>query len=90
LNEVARLYTHSFCVILLVVLTFIFDIVLVLFLEISYHLPSVTCEVLEVYEGEHLCHILLSEFEYITKTGWMFLIKVSFSQGPGWFHGLKV
>ena len=90
MNEVGRLYTHNFCVISLVVLTFILDIVLVGFLEISSHIPSMTCKVMEAYEGEHLSHILVYEFEHITKKGGMCVIKVSFSQGPGWFHGSKV
>jgi hypothetical protein len=90
MNEVGRWYRYNFCVISLVVLIFILDIVLVGFLEISSHIPSMTCKVMEVYEGEHLFHILVYEFEHITKKGGMCVIKVSFSQGPGWFHGLKV
>jgi hypothetical protein len=90
MNEVGRSYTHNFCVISLVVLTFILDIVLVGFLEISSHIPSMTCNVMEAYEGEHLSHILVYEFEHITKKGGMCVIKVSFSQGPGWYHGSKV
>ena len=90
MNEVARLYTHNLCVISLVVLTFILDIVLVGFLEISYHIPSMTSKVIDTYEGEHLSNILVYEFEHITKKGGMCVIKVSFSQGPGWFHGSKV
>jgi hypothetical protein len=90
MNEVGRSYTHNFCVISLVVLTFILDIVLVGFLEISSHIPSMTCKVMEAYEGEHLSHILVYEFEHITKKGGMCVIKVTFSQGPGWFHGSKV
>jgi hypothetical protein len=90
MNEVGRSYRHNFCVISLVVLTFILDIVLVGFLEISSHIPSMTCKVMEVYEGKHLSHILVYEFEHITKNGGMCVIKVSFSQGPGWFHESKV
>ena len=90
MNEVGRSYTHNFCVISLVVLTFILDIVLVGFLEISSHIPSMTCKVMEAYEGEHLSHILVYEFEHIMKKGGMCVIKVSFSQGPGWFHESKV
>jgi len=81
---------HNLCVISLVVLTFILDTVLVGFLEISYHIPSMTCKVIDVYEGEHLSNILVYEFEHITKKGGMCVIEVSFSQGPGWFHGSKV
>jgi hypothetical protein len=62
LNEVARAYTHNLCVIYLLMLTFILDIVLVGFLEISYHIPSVICKVMEVYAGEHLSNILVSIF----------------------------
>jgi len=72
------------------VLTFILDIVLVEFLEMSYHIPSVTFKVIHKYEGEHVSNILVYEFEHITKEGGMCVIKVSFSQGPGWFHGSKV
>jgi hypothetical protein len=66
LSEVARPYTNNLCVIFLVVLTFILDIVLVGFLEISYHIPSIICEVMEVYEGEHLSNILLYGFNHIS------------------------
>ena len=90
MNEVGRSYTHNFCVISLVVLTFVLDIVLVRVLQISSHIPSMTCKVMEAYEGEHLSHILVYEFEHITKKGGMCVIKVSFSQGPGWFHGSMV
>ena len=71
-------------------LTFILNIVLVGFLERSYHIPSMTCEVIDTYEGEHLSNILVYEFEDIKKTGGMCVIKVSFSEDPGWFHGSKV
>jgi len=90
MNEVGRSYTHNFCVISLVVLTIILDIVLVGLLEISAHIPSMTCKVMEAYEGEYLSHILVYEFEHITKKGGMCVSKVSVSQGPGWFHGSKV
>jgi len=90
LNEVARSYTHNVYVISLVVLSFILDLVLVGFLEILYHIPSMTCEVIDAYECGHLSNIAVYEFEYITKKGGMFVNKVSFSQGPGWFHGSKV
>jgi len=86
LNAVARWYTHNLCVISLVVLTFILVIVLVGFLEISYHIPSMTCKVIEAYEGEHLFHILVYEFEHITKKGGMCEIKVSLSQVQGRLH----
>jgi len=71
-------------------LTFIPDRVLVGFLEISYHIPSMTCKVIDGYEDEHLSNILVYEFEHVTKKGGLCVIKVSFSQGPGWFHGSKV
>ena len=90
LNEVARSYTHNLCVISLVVLTCILDIVLFGFLEISYHIPSMTCKVIDGYEGEHLSMILVYEFEHIYMKGGMCVIKITFSQGPGWFHGSKV
>jgi hypothetical protein len=80
---------HNLCVTSLVVLTFILDIVLVGFLEISY-MPSMTCEVIDTYEGEHLSNILVYEFEHITKKGKMCVIEVSFCQDLGWFHGSKV
>ena len=49
-----------------------------------------TCKVMEAYEGEHLSHILVYEFEHITKKDGMCVIKVGLSQGPGWFDGSKV
>jgi len=85
-----RSFTHHLYVISLVVLTVILDIVLVGFLEISYHIPSMTCKDINAYEGERLSIILVYEFEHITKTGGMCVLKVSFSQGQGWFHGSKV
>ena len=81
---------HNICVISVVVHTFILDIVPVGFLEISYHIASMTCKVIKTYEGEHLSIILVYEFKHITKKCAMCVIKVSFSQGPGWFHGSKV
>jgi len=90
MNDVPRSYMHNLCVIFLVVLTIILDIVLVGFMEISYHIPSMTCKVINAYEGEHLSNILVYVFEHITKKGRMCVIKVSFSQGSGWFHGSKV
>jgi hypothetical protein len=69
--------------------TFILDIVLVVFLEISYHIPSMICKVMEAYKDEHQSNILEYGFEHITKKGGMCVIKVSISQ-PGWFHGSKV
>jgi len=89
LSEVARSYSHNLCVIFLVILTFILDIVLVGFLEISYHIPSKICKVIEAYEGEHVSYIVVYGFQHITKKGGMCVIKVSFSQ-LGWFHGSKV
>jgi len=90
LNEVARSYTHNIGVISLVVLTFILDIVLDGFLEISYHIPSMTWKFIDTYEGEHLSNILVYKFEHITKKGGMCMITISSSQGPGWIHGSKV
>jgi hypothetical protein len=72
------------------VLTFILYIDLVRVLQISSHIPFKTCKVMEAYEGEHISHILVYEFELITKKGGMCVIKVSFSQSLGWFHGSKV
>jgi hypothetical protein len=71
-------------------LTFILDIVLVGFLEISYHLRSMTIKVIDTYEGKHVSNIPVYEFEHITKKGGMCVITVSFSPGPGWFHESKV
>ena len=59
-------------------------------LEITYHIPSMTVKVMRAHEGEHLCNILVYEFEHITKKGGMYVNEVSFSQGLGWFHGSKV
>jgi len=55
-------------------------------LEISYHIPSITIEVMGAHEGEHLSNILVYALEHITKKGGICVIEVSFSQGPGWFH----
>jgi len=71
-------------------LIFILDIVLVGFLEISYHIPTMTCKVIDAYKGEHLSNIGVYEFEHITKKGGMCVSKVSFTQGRGWFHGSNV
>jgi len=60
------------------VLTFILDIVLVGFQELSYHIPSMICKVMEAYEGEHLSNTLVYEFEHITMKGGICVIKVSF------------
>ena len=49
-------------------------------LEISYHFPSTTIEVMNAHKGEHLSDILLYEFGHWTKIGRMCVIKVSFSQ----------
>ena len=69
-------------------LTIILDIVLVGFLEISYHMPCMICKVMEAYEGEHLSNLLVYGFGHITKKGGMCEIKVFFSQS-GWFNGSK-
>jgi hypothetical protein len=82
LNEVARSYTHYLCVILLGMLTFLLNIVLVGFLEISFQITSMTCKVMKAYDGEHLFNILVRKFEHITMTGGMHVITISFSQ-PG-------
>ena len=60
------------------------------FLGISYHIPSMTCNVMEAYEGEHLSHIVVYEFGHITMKGGICMIEISFSQGPGMFHRSKV
>jgi len=70
-------------------LTFILDILLDGFLEISYQITSMTFEVMEVYEGKHLSDFLVYKFDHIIKKHRMCMIKVSFSL-PGWFHGSKV
>jgi len=49
-------------------------------LQISYHIPSTTVKVMEAHEGEHPSTIVVYVFEHITKNGWMWVIKVSFSQ----------
>jgi len=59
-------------------------------LEISYHIPSRNVKVMGAHESEHLSNILVYESVHITKKGGMLVIKVSFSQGPGWFHGSQV
>jgi len=59
LSQVATLYMHNLCVISLVMLTFILEIVLVGFLEISYHITAVTYKVMEADEGEYLSTILV-------------------------------
>jgi len=59
-------------------LTFILDIVLVGFLEISYHIRSMTCQVMEAYVGEQVSNILEYELEHITKKSGMCVIKGSF------------
>jgi len=88
-NEVARSYTHNLLVIFLVMLTFILDLVLVGFLEVSYYIPTKTCNVVEAYEGDHLSNTMVYKFFHTTNTGGMYMIKNSFSQ-LGWFHGSKV
>jgi len=88
-KEVDRLYTHNLCVISPVVQTFVLDIVVVGFLQFSYHIPSMTCKVMEAYERVHLCNSLVYELEHITKKRRMCVIKDSISQ-PGWYYGSKV
>jgi hypothetical protein len=83
LIEVARLYRHNIHVLSLLMQTLTLDIVLVGFLEILYHIPSMTCKAIEVYEGEHLSHILAFEFKHITKKGGMCVMQVVLSQSPG-------
>jgi len=62
------------------VLNSILDTVLVGFLEISYHVTSMTYEVMGVYEGEHPSSVAVDTFEYISRKGGMCVIKVSFSK----------
>jgi hypothetical protein len=81
LNEVATSYMHNVCVISLAMVTFVLDIVLVGFLEISYHMPSIACKVIDAYEGECQGNILVYEFEYIIKKGRMCVIQDSISPG---------
>jgi len=76
---------HNFSVIFLVVLTFTLDIVLVGFLEISSHIPSMIFKVMEEYKVEHLSNILVDESEHITKKGRMCIMKVSFSEARAGF-----
>jgi hypothetical protein len=83
-------YTLNVCGVSLAVLTFLLDIVLVGFLEILEHIPSMTCKVIDTYKGEHLSNIPVYEFEHITKKGGMWVIKFTFSQGLSGFHGSKV
>jgi hypothetical protein len=89
LNEVARSYTHNLCVISLVVLTFILDIVLVGFLDISYQIPSMTCKVIDTYKGEHLSNILVYEFEHITKKGGMCVIMLQGYLDPNYQYNIN-
>jgi hypothetical protein len=89
LSEVARSYTHNLCVIFLLILTCPLDIVLVGFLEILYHIPSIICKVMEVYKGEHLSNILVYGIEHITKKGRMCVTKVTFAL-LGFFRGSKM
>ena len=86
---VARSYTHNFCVLSLVVVTFIPYIVLVRFLEISYHIPSMTSRVMEAYEGDHLSSIPLHEINHVTQTSGICVINLFFCQ-LGWSHGSMV
>jgi len=83
----SRSYTHILSIKCLVMLTFQPDIVLVRFLEISCHIPSITFYSYELNKGELLSKILLYELEHITKTGGKCAIMISFSQ-PG-FMGSK-
>jgi hypothetical protein len=80
---------HNICVIFLVMLTNIVRIDLVGFLEISYPITSMTCIVMEVFEGEQLSNIPVFDFEYITMKGGMSVIKVSCSQ-LDWFNRSNV
>lgn len=66
---------HNICVISLVVLTMTLDIVLLEFLEISYHIASMTCKVTELYGGDHLTNLLVYESEHITKKSRLGVIK---------------
>jgi len=45
------------------------DMVLVRFLVIKYHIPSMTCKVMKQYKGEHQSSILVHEFEHMTGKG---------------------
>ena len=83
-------YRNNFCVISLVVLTFILDIVLIGFLEISYHIPSMPVKVMEARECEHLSTILVYESRHITNKGGMCVIKVSSSQARVGLRGQRI
>jgi len=78
LNEVEMSYTQNLRVISLVMLTFILDILLIGFLEISYHIPSVTSIVMDAYKVEHVSNIRVYEFEHVTKQGGICVIMVCF------------
>ena len=61
-------------------LTFKLDIVLIWLLNISYHIPAMTCTVMEPHEGEHLSKILVYQLEHITQKGRLGVLKMSFPQ----------
>ena len=71
-------------------LTFIQHIVPVGFLDISYHIPCITCQFMEVNEGEYLSHVLVYPLEHIPNQGGMCMIKVTFPKGWGSFQVSKV
>ena len=53
-------------------------------------MPSMTVKDMEAHEGEYPSNILVYEFEHKTKKGGRCVIKVSFPQRLGLFHGSKV
>ena len=63
--------------------------VLVGYLEISFHITSMTFKVVEAYEGEHLSTILVDQFKHKAKKHGKCIIKISFSQ-PDWMNGSEV
>jgi hypothetical protein len=86
LNNIASLYTHNLCVSIIVILAFILDSVLLKFLEILYDVPSMTCNIMEAYKGDHLSNIVVYESENKqSNMGWvrirsLFLSRACFMQ----------
>ena len=50
---------HYLCILSLVMLTIILEIVLVWFLQISYHTPLITIKVIVAYKDEDISNILV-------------------------------
>jgi len=90
LNQFATSYTDNLCVISLLVLSFLLDIFLVGFLLISYCIPAMTCNIIDVSKDVHLSNIPVCYLKHITQKDWMCVINLAFVQVPGWFHRSKV